>query len=177
MRLLLAALLLLGLAACQRQPPPRAVDVPAAGLQLRVPAGWRTDTSPGSLFFALPTEQGQLVGRSFFLVASDPMRPQPSGRPASLDSYVRYKEEQGRAQARAYRVVHSERLALDGVEAELREIELSGQMEPRRSLAALLVRGHEGLLLVGSAPVDDFPRLRRDFEAVIRSLRWQAPAP
>lgn len=177
MRRLLALLLLLGLAACQPQPPPRPVDVPAARLQLHVPAGWQADTSPGSLYFVLPAERGQVIGRSFFLVASDPMREQPSGRPATLDSYVRYKEEQGRAQAREYRVIRSERVILDGVEADLREIELSGQMEPRRSLAALMVRGHEGLLLVGSAPVDDFPRLRRDFEAVIRSLRWLAPAP
>ncbi len=177
MRLLLAALLFLGLAACQPQPPPRAVDVPAAGLQLHVPAGWQVDSSPGSLFFVLPAEQGQVIGRSFFLVASDPMREQPSGRPATLDSYVRYKEEQGRAQAREYRVVRSERLSLDGVEAELREIELSGQMEARRSLAALLVCGHQGLLLVGSAPADEFPRLRRDFERVIRSLHWRAAAP
>ncbi len=176
-RLLWTFLLLAGVAGCQREPGPRQVDVPAAGMQLQLPGSWQLDSSPGSLLFALPMERGKVVARSFFLVSSDPMREQPSGRPASLESYVQFKETQGRAQARDYRVIGSQRLQLDGVEVELREVELGGQMETRRSLAALLVRGHEGLLLVGSAPAGDFPRLRRDFEGVIRSLRWQAARP
>lgn len=175
MRRIAAALLLFTLAACQCEPPPRAVAVPDAGLQLHLPAAWQLDQSPGSLLFALPAEQGQVVGRSFFLVARDTMRPQPSGQPATLDSYVQFKDRQGRAQARHYEVLRSRRLELDGVEAEMREVELSGQMEGRRSLAALLVRGHEGLLLVGSAPAGDFRRLRRDFENVIESLQWSVP--
>ncbi|AXQ29373.1 hypothetical protein D0B54_12005 [Solimonas sp. K1W22B-7] len=176
-RLLWSILLLAGVAGCQHEPGPRPVDVPATGMQLQLPGSWQLDSSPGSLLFALPVEQGKVVGRSFFLVSSDPMREQPSGRPATLESYVQFKEAQGRAQARDYRVVESRRLQLDGVEVELREVELGGQMETRRSLAGLLVRGQEGLLLVGSAPADDFPRLRRDFEGVIRSLRWNDAVP
>lgn len=172
-----AALLALTLAACQCEPPPQVVDVPGAGLRLHLPAAWQLDRSPGSLLFALPAEQGEVVGRSFFLVGRDSMREQPSGRPATLDSYVEFKDLQGRAQARHYEVLRSRRLRLDGVEAELREVELSGQMEGRRSVAALLVRGHEGLLLVGSAPLEEFPRLRRDFEDVIQSLQWSAVSP
>jgi hypothetical protein len=160
--------LLGSLGACA--PPSQQVPLPAAGLEVRVPADWQIQAvRDQTLLFVRPVEGGKVITGAYLMLVRHPQRPE--GPTPPLETYVEFSEQQARQFARHYQLLSAGPAAVAGLPARRHLREWQGQSRSKRELALLWIDQAHGYQLTAVAAPEQFERLRPQYERVVASLR------
>lgn len=157
---------------CSR--PPTWATSKNGAVRIQLPAHWKVEEEPASTLFARAYDGEQRIPGLYVLVGHDLPQSGAAGA-ADLGSYIEFKDMQAEGPAIENRVTETLPLTLDGAPAQLRVRRLVTRLDSRMSVVALTVRQSGGWIVVGSAPVETFPKWRAELEQIVRSVDWRDP--
>lgn len=160
--------LIFSLLACQPDPKVRNVPVAEAGVQLLVPADWRSEpASPQALLQLRPLRDGLVLEGAFLLLVRDLAR--PGVNPLQLSDYVRYQQSEAARFANGLELLEERPATLAGMPAWYQQREVRSPLHTRREAAWLWLRGGAGYQLLCAAPPESFGWLNARCSAIAQS--------